>query len=301
MVSAATTRETVLDTRAALTVNDPVVRLQDLVLHPDSLPESWRSRVVAPAPAPGAQQRHSLFVLARSLQHYEDMADVRLQGASSVTIERSGIALESGRIAAAVEAYVKSHERWAGRDLIVRCDPPAEPITTPTNARPPVVAAFEPTATPDRYRFDLAVDTGGPAALHVPVFAEVQLSTQVWVAARNMARGHVLSAGDLSTESVPAGEAARFMVTRTDAAGMELIRPLRAGQRLEAHCVAPLLCVRQGEMLDVAVQRGSLRILMHAKALASGRRDERIFCMNENSGSRLYVRLTGTREATADP
>ena len=36
-----------------------------------------------------------------------------------------------------------------------------------------------------------------------------------------------------------------------------------------------------------------------AKALASGRKNERILCMNELSGRKILVRLTGIREATA--
>jgi flagella basal body P-ring formation protein FlgA len=289
----------VLETRASATVTTPEILLEDLAVHPAQLPAAWKGRSLGAAPAPGGSGSYSLRTLAAALESYPDMSTVWLKGPLQVTIRRDGSSAPPACITEALEAYVRERAPWAGKELVVRCDPLKAPLAAPTGTVVQVLA-YTPAGGSDCFRFELSIEVPGQKEERLDVTARITLLSKIWVARRDMTRGQVLTADDLELALPPQGRSGRYMDAAESAAGMELNRPIRAGQCVESHFLVPPLCARQGETISVTTEIGALRIAMRAKALATGRKEERILCLNESSGRRLLVRLTGTREATAE-
>jgi flagella basal body P-ring formation protein FlgA len=289
----------VLETRASLTVTGPDILLEDLAVNPTEIPAAWKGRVLCAAPAPGTSSSYSLRTLAASLEAYKDMSSVWLKGPVKITILRDGSCPAPACLVEAIEAFAREHVPWIGKELAVHCDPLKIPFAAPTGAVIRVLA-YEPARGSDCFRFEVATTAPGQNNEQRTVVARVTVLSKIWVVKRDLVRGQILSAEDLEVALPPPGKAGRYMDASENVAGMELNRPIRAGQCVESHFLVAPLCARQGETISVITESGALRIAMRAKALATGRKEERILCLNETSGRRLLVRLTGTREATAE-
>ena len=288
----------VLETRAYLTVSGPDVLLSDLVANPSDLPAEWKTRSLGAAPAPGASITYTLRALAANLAPYTDMTTVSLNGPLHVTILRDGAMATPPALTDAIETYAHEHAPWVGKKIAVYCDPLKTPFNAPTDAVIKVLSCELAHGT-DCYRFEVAADLPERRMAQASVVARIAQLTTVWVLKHDMARGEVLSADDLEISLPPQSRSGRYLEATAHVIGLELNRAVRAGQCLESNYLLQPLCARQGEILEVATDDGALHIVMRAKALASGRKNDHILCLNEVSGNRLLVRLTGTREATA--
>lgn len=289
----------VLETRAYLTVTGPDILLADLVVNPAEIPAEWKTRSVGAAPAPGASLTYALRTLAASLEPYKDMSAVSLKGSLHVTVLRDGVIVPPPPLTEAIEAYAHEHAPWTGKQIAVTCDPLKTSFHMPTGAVVKVLSC-DLVRGNDCYRFELAADTPDRRMAQVTVVARIALLSKVWVIKHDMSRGEVLGAKDLEVSLPPQGRSGRYLDTTENIVGLELNRAVRTGQCLESHFLIQPLCARQGETVAVATGDDNLRIVMRAKALASGRKNERILCLNEASGRKLFVRLTGTREATPE-
>ena len=289
----------VIETRPYITVSGSDILLSDLAVNPDDMPSNWKTRPIGAAPAPGASLTYSLRSLAASLEPYKDMSAVWLKGPLHVTVLRDGISAPPAPLIEAIEAYVHEHAPWTGRQIAVACDPLHAIFNPPTNAAIKILSCDLARGN-DIYRFEVVADTPERRVAQISITARISQLNKIWVIKHEMARGEVLTADDLEASLPPQGRSGRYIDVTENILGLELIRPVRTGQCVEANFLLQPLCARQGENVAVAMDNGSLRIVMRAKALASGRKNERILCMNEISGQKLMVRLTGTREAMAD-
>jgi flagella basal body P-ring formation protein FlgA len=289
----------VLETRASATVTTPEILLEDLAVNPAEIPTAWKGRTLGAAPAPGTSSIYSLRTLAAGLEAYQDMSSVWLKGPLKITIYRDGSSTAPACLVEAIEAFAREHVPWTGKEIAAQCDPLKAPFSVPTGAVIRVLA-YEPARGNDCFRFEVATEAPGLKQERLTVVARIAVLSKIWVAKHDMIRGQVLTAEDLEMAIPQQGRTGRYVGATENIAGMELNRPIRAGQCLESHFLIAPLCARQGETISVTTESGALRIAMRAKALATGRKDERILCMNETSGRRLMVRLTGTREATAE-
>ena len=288
----------VLETRAYITVTGPDILLSDLVTNPSELPPEWKARTLGAAPAPGASVTYSLRALAANLEPYKDMASVSLNGPLHLTVLRDGDIAPPPAVTEAILAYAHEHAPWTGKEIAVCCDPLKTAFNLPTGAVVKVLSCDLARGN-DCYRFEVVADTPERRAAQASVVARIACLTKVWAIRRDMARGDVLETSDLVASLPPQGRTGRFLDATENIAGMELNRTVREGQCVESNFLIPPLCARQGETVAVATDDGWLHIVMRAKALASGRKNERILCMNELSGRKILVRLTGIREATA--
>lgn len=126
---------------------------------------------------------------------------------------------------------------------------------------------------------------GGSATTRL---ARVGLAFESPVAARDLARGHVVSEGDVRQETVIRWGASAS--EWPDPVGMVTERAVRAGEPLGEPAVRPPLLVRGGDPVEALLEAAGIQLRMRGEALASARR-----------GDRLRVRLESGRrvEATA--
>ncbi len=289
----------VFETRAYITVTGPEILLTDLVANPTEIPAAWKTRTVGTAPASGASLTYALRTLAANLEPYKDMSAVSLKGPLLVTVLRDGATAPPLPLTKAIETYANEHAPWTGKEIAVYCEPLKTPFNVPSGA---VVRVLSCTLVRgnDGYQFEVVADTPERRVAQASVVAQIALLSKVWVSKHDKTRGELLSEDDLELALPPQGRAGRYIDAAENIVGLELNRAVRSGQCLESNFLIQPLCARQGETVSVAIGDDNLRIVMRAKALASGRKNERILCLNETSGRRLFVRLSGTREATAE-
>ena len=288
-----------LETRGFFTVTGPEILLTDLVVNPTELPAEWKTRSVGSAPTPGTSLTYSLRSLAATLEPYKDMSAVSLNGPLHVTVLRDGACAPPPALTAAIENYVHEHAPWTGREVSITCDPLKAPFNASTGTEVKVIACDLARGN-DFYRFNVVADLPDRRLAEVSVVARITQLTKVWALKHDMTRGELISASDLELSLPPQGRNGRYIDATQPVIGQELNRPVRAGQCLEANFLISPLCARQGENVSVAADDGALHIVMLAKALGSGRKNERILCLNETSGRKLMVRMTGIREAMAE-
>jgi flagella basal body P-ring formation protein FlgA len=216
-----------------------------------------------------------------------------------MTVKRNGTSVAQEKLVDAVTGYVNSQPKWAGTDVHVSCDD-TPGITAGSGDVTVAIESFAADGPPGRYAFQAAVLVNGTKEKVVPVHATVAPMRKVWVARKALPKGHAIGPQDVELETLAPGASGDFLSNEESPEGLELDRSVRAQEPIYRHCVAQPMCVERGDTLSVNAVRGTLEVMMKAKALSSGRRGDKIFCLNEQSKRRLMVTLTNAKEGTVD-
>ena len=286
--------------RDQVLANGPDVLVEDLVAGGVKFPEAWNGRVVMSAPAPGESRACTLASVAYALQRYDDMRDVALQGPLRLAVRRAGVPLAAAQIREAVVCYAKELAPWRQHAISVEIDPLDQPVlVSSTNADLRVTGhAAEPGGD---LRFAVIARVNGVEERAFSVRAAVGVCEDVWVAAQAMDRGHIVTAEDLKPLALHGRRARSSYLPVTESiVGLELSRQIRPEEPLCRHYLRQPVCAESGDWLSVTSAQGALKVALRAKALARGRRGERVLCANESSSRRLLVRLTGPNQAVLD-
>ncbi len=294
-------RAQMIELRSNDSIQGGMVLLRDIAHSPNALPETWRDREIVKAPQPGEPAQVSLTMIAAALNQYQDMRHVVLRGEAHLSLQRAGTLLAAEKLHAAVRAFAGAQPPWQDAELHIECEP--SDIEIPASELEPEIRVLSMTSgeRPNYYRFSAEIATSGGSSVRiVDVSAKVEPMQKVWVAARQLARGHVLEAQDLDVLWLSPDAAQNFLSGEEPVFGLEANRDIRARQPLAPHFLVPPINARRGDTVNVVAMRGGLQVALRATALANGRRGERIMCMNETSRRRFLVRLTDVREATVD-
>lgn len=295
--------ETILNVAPVLHVRGPDILLRDLTAAQDDLPPEWRQRSVLPAPEPGKFKDVPLATIAYALQQYPDMHHVVLRGTSQTRVRRTESSMDGEPIALAIRNYIQKTDPWQDAKIEINCEPPARLLRLPEGKTSIKIKGFrEDIRAPYQYLFDVAVEIDGMEARNIQVPATILPMREVWVAARNLAAGHILDAADLTTAAMPVD--ARGNNTRTpveDAvAGLEIARSIKAGQPILRQHLLPMMCASRGDTISVTASTEGISVTLAARALSSGRLGDVITCENISSKRRVLVRLVNPKEATTD-
>jgi flagella basal body P-ring formation protein FlgA len=130
-----------------------------------------------------------------------------------------------------------------------------------------------------------------------PVTVEIKLPATVVVAARDLPRGAILQADDLRTK-VASDQDNRTggLDFSEDAIGQETLRPLRAGQVIEAEGVESPELVRRGEPVSIVVNHGGVRVRTEGRARDSGKRGDVVMVESANRRNAFQAVVTGVNE-----
>jgi flagella basal body P-ring formation protein FlgA len=289
-----------IELRSNESVQGAMVLLRDIARSPNALPEAWRDREIVQAPQPGEPLQVSLTTIAAALNQYPDMQHVVLRGEARLSLQRVGALLAAEKLQDAIRAFAGDQPPWRSAELHVECED--ADIEIPASEQDPEIRVLSMTSDdrPNHYRFSVTIATSGGSSRNATVTAKVEPMQKVWVATRSLARGHVLEAQDLDELWLPPDAAQPFLSGEDAVFGLEANRDIRARQPLAAHFLVQPVNARRGDTVNVTAMRGGLQVALRATALATGRRGERIMCMNETSRRRFLVRLTDVREATVD-
>ncbi len=288
-----------LELEAHVTVSGPRVLLRDIVRKGIALPEGWGEREIADAPPPQETLSLSLSDVAAALNQYEDMRHAVLRGRQMIEITSRYRTVTLEQLQRTLDAYLQEHTEWEGRRFEVCADRLNLPHVAEGDLDISIIDLHE---GPGHGRvwaeIDLLIDEQPSGTDYLRV--DLNEIRPFWAATRPLSRGEILKSEHVEKRWIAANKADRYYPADHVVEGMELRRNVRTGQMLAAGMLAEPVYVRRGEVVRVVSQRGGLTVTLRARALADGRRDERILCVNERSGRRMHVRLISPREAVLD-
>ncbi len=126
-------------------------------------------------------------------------------------------------------------------------------------------------------------DGNKPWKVYVPV--NVFVTDTVFVAARTLPKGHLLTAGDLVAEERDVTRlVSGYVSTRDQLVGQRLKSQLLAGRILTPRLLQADKAIRRGQSVTLIVRSGDISIQMGGKALVDGALGQRIRVENTNSG-----------------
>lgn len=200
---------------------------------------------------------------------------------------------DTAEIAAAAETFL---EQRAGRrsdatsfqaDAIdprlrlARCDQP--------------LSAFLRDGTRIGARTIVGVRCAGAQPWKLYVTVSVVSRLPVWIAARPLPRGHIVTRDDIFLEERDVSRQAAYVTDAGALIGARLRTSVLAGTLLTTRLVEATALVRRGQTVTLAVTGGGVSIRMAGKALMDGALNQRIRVENLNSG-RVVEGIVRSRE-----
>lgn len=144
----------------------------------------------------------------------------------------------------------------------------------------------------NRLRFHL--ESNGKTIANWEGTLNAQLVQTVWCAEGRLGRGEVLDTSLCSAKSLDVlANGGNFLPPDVDLSIYEIERGVAAGQPLTWSDVKLRPLVRRGQLVDVIVSEGSLRISMKALALATGGAGEIVNVRNIDSRKTFSAHVTG--------
>jgi len=119
-------------------------------------------------------------------------------------------------------------------------------------------------------------------SLYVP--AQVTLFRALAVASRNLNRGELIDAGDISMEVVNISQLRQgYLESREQIIGQELKRPINKGEAFRNAILDAPLVIKRGDEVAIEALAGSIAVTSSGTAMANGRIGQRIKVRNSQS------------------
>lgn len=122
------------------------------------------------------------------------------------------------------------------------------------------------------------------------IYVTINIATMqsVTVAARPVARGHLLTRGDLRVEERDTGRIRKAYYTDpASLIGLRARRAIATGRILDPGTLEQRQLVKRGATVQILASQGALRVRMKGKALDNGAQGERIRVRNLGSGREI--------------
>jgi len=165
-----------------------------------------------------------------------------------------------------------------------------------TGAMQPTAVRYEPRTTRFDVTFEIANDTGKPTQLR---FTGSAIETvEAAVLTRNVERTDLLKSSDLMVERRPKAEIGGDAAVRESAIGMQMRRPMRAGQALRvADLVKPDL-VQRDQSVTLIYQTTGIYLTSRGKALDNGTEGDVVNVVNLQSKRTVTGVVTARGQVT---
>lgn len=152
------------------------------------------------------------------------------------------------------------------------CQQPLEPFLSPGNRMGRTVS--------------VGISCSGPKAWKVYLRAEVSIVRETVVAKRSVAKGEILTEGDLTLAMIDSAAMGEPAYTQVESlVGMEAIRTISAGRAIRSGQVRAPQVVQRGDIIVLVAGTASFEVRMSGKALSSGAVGDSVSVRN-NAGDR---------------
>lgn len=228
---------------------------------------------------------------------FPDLGNVSVTGAEFTRVSVATRTPEAAEIAAILKAHLAAVSSWREDEIEIRSIDNLKAMELPQgDIRLRVISR----GTPSNYRSMLvlveAVLDGKPLRTFW-VKADVRVHAQVAQVARPVPYGRALQADDLHEVLCEVEDPrADYIHDCAEAVGMTAKRALAPGDLLNRSWVTEVRLVRNGEMVRLLAQNGSVSISVLARALQDGRLGDRIKVRNVDSDRALTAVVIGRGE-----
>jgi flagella basal body P-ring formation protein FlgA len=165
-----------------------------------------------------------------------------------------------------------------------------------TGALQATAARYEPRNGRFDVTFQIANENGNPTQLR---FTGNAIETvEVAVLTRNVERTDILKSADLVVERRPRAEVGSDPAAREQALGMQMRRPIRAGQPLRAADLVKPDLVQRDQAVTIIFQTAGLYLTTRGKALDNGTEGDVVSVLNIQSKRTVTGTVTGRGQVT---
>jgi len=138
---------------------------------------------------------------------------------------------------------------------------------------------------------------GGPRPWAIYVPARVSVYRPLPVASRGLNRGHRITHADVAVEVRDTGHLRQGFITQAETpVGLELRRPLAAGEAFRMGILVEPLAVTRGDHVRLRADTGAIAVITRGTALDDGRLGEQIRVRNNQSERVVKALITGPGE-----
>jgi len=280
--------------RTMTTLHGPNVYLRDLFEDAGANAD----RLLGPGPAPGGR----IIVEAAQLNAIARQFDVTWRSLSRgdrAVLEWPGRPLRKEEATDAVRnAFTSENPADTDIDLAGFVPPIVPADATPAAS----VSQLEYDSGSGRFSAVLTVAADGMAPIDTPIAGRIEEMVEAPVAATRLLPDMVLRSDDVRIARVPASllqsEVARLA---EQVVGMQLRRPVMAGQPLRLADLTRPALVQRGSVVQIELSSPGLTITGQAIALDSGADHETIRIQNTTSRAFLFARVVGPGQVRVEP
>jgi flagella basal body P-ring formation protein FlgA len=281
--------------RANVAVTSDIVRIGDVI------DNAGAAAQIAIYRAPDLGTTGSLptaQVLAALRAHQVIGVDTR--DIKQVTVTRLARNVDSADIRSAV-AQALEHRSGLGdaANLQLTFDRDVQDLrldSSNTGAMQPTAMRYEPRTTRFDVTFEIGNDSGAPTKLR---FTGTAIETvEAAVLTRNVDRIEMLKSSDIMVERRPKAEIGGEPATREAALGMQLRRPMRAGQAIKLADLAKPDLVQRDQGVTLIYQTAGLYLTTRGKAVDNGTEGDVVNVVNLQSKRTVSGVVTGRGQVT---
>jgi len=167
---------------------------------------------------------------------------------------------------------------------------------TNSGAMQPIAMRYEPRSTRFDVTFEIGNDSGAPTKLR---FTGTAIETiDAVVLTRNVDRIELLKSSDIMIERRPKAEIGGDAATRDGALGMQLRRPMRAGQAIKVADLTKPDLVQRDQGVTLIYQTAGLYLTTRGKAVDNGTEGDVVNVINLQSKRTVSGVVTGRGQVT---
>jgi flagella basal body P-ring formation protein FlgA len=282
--------------RASVTVTSDVVRIGDVI---DNAGDSGAIAIYR-APDLGTTGSLPAAQVITALRAHQ-VIGVDTRDIKEVTVTRLARNVDAKDIQNAV-AQALEHRSGLGdaANLALTFDRDMQDLhldASNTGTMQPIAVRYEPRST----RFDVTFEIGNDSNM-APTrlrFTGTAIETvEAAVLTRNVERSDLLKSSDLVVERRPKAEIGGDAAGRASALGMQVRRPMRAGQALKVADLAKPDLVQRDQGVSVIYQTAGLYLTTRGKALDNGTEGDVVNVINLQSKRTVTGVVTGRGQVT---
>jgi flagellar basal body P-ring formation protein FlgA len=267
-----------------------------------SLAEEIKRLPIKEAPEPGEaavitrrEVDSALEAVPEGIRRFWDPAPLE------ITVVREGRLLGTEEIGRIIEGHIRKNLPGGTIQAEVREVRNFEEITLPAEARSCKVWISEPLRKGGWVRANLAFYGNGKEVRRINVSAQVELYQNAVVADRYLKRHQELRAEDLRVMPINIQQLPADAVTNPEEIlGKRMLVNLNGREPLRASLLDVPPLVKKGDVVNVIVERNSLRISCLGEIKETGRKGDRVKVVNLGSKKELFGRVVDAGTVQVD-
>ena len=281
--------------KAAATVEGEFFTLGDIaVLSPSS--KDLAGRVIYRSPAPGQTMTYKGADIRGYLEQTDnDFRVLTWTGAESIRISRKGIVITAEKIAKIINDFLeKNRQSTQGKNIHMEFSFSRHPKSF-VLPKGKMSCRTLPSETPlyASKSFNLTFSIDGKVEKNITVRGHLKAIAPVAVAAADVPRGTLLSAGDIRLVPMDLDRLRDPCFEVQTLIGQKVKRNLRKGAPIEKSMVDFPPLVKRGEVITIAAVNGGLKVTATGIAISNGQEGDTIRVKNSYSGKEILCRVIG--------